>query len=55
MSTPVKPIPDGYLAMTPYLIVRERPARSSFIRRYSVPSSCFAWLTPTARSGMPSS
>ena len=42
----VKPIPEGYHSVTPYLIItREPPTLSSIIRRRSAATELFAWRT----------
>ena len=55
MSKPVKPIPDGYTALTPYLIVNGAAGAIEFYQKILGPSSCFDWRTPAGRSGTPSS
>ena len=38
----VKPIPDGYHTVTPYLIVREAARAMDFYKRRLAPRSCCA-------------
>ena len=50
----VKPIPDGYPRLSPYLIVDGAAAALEFYMASSARRSGRAWISPTGRSGTPS-
>ena len=45
----VKPIPDGYHSVTPYLSIK---GAAEAIEFYKQRMSCFVWLCPVAISDM---
>ena len=50
-AMPVKPIPDGYHAVTPYLIVKGAARRSSSTRRRSARRRSSGWTAPDGKIG----